>query len=194
MNKKNAIQFLLLLIIVLIFAVIFFKYFSQKPEVKKKTLQNEEINKFSEKKSNIIKDIEYLSKDSLGNTYKISARLGEINDQNPDLILLENVKAIIKIIGSEDIVIYSNFAKYNSQNYNTNFYENIRVNYIDNKINSEYLDFLFNKNIAILYQNIVYRNSQTKLFADRLEIDLITKNSKLSMKGEKEKIKIFYIK
>ena len=194
MNKKTTIQFSLFSIIVLIFILIFFKYFNQKIEVKKKTLQNEKVSKTSEKNPNIIKDIEYLSKDSAGNTYKINAKFGEIKDKESNLIILKNVKAIISIIDSEEIVIYSNFAKYNSQNYNTNFYENIRVHYAEHKINSEYLDFLFNKNLAILYQDIVYRNSQTKLLADRLEIDLITKNSKLSMKGEKEKIKIFYIK
>jgi hypothetical protein len=194
MNKKTAIQFSLFSIIVLIFILIFFKYFNQKIEVKKKTLQNEKVYKTSEKNPNIIKDIEYLSKDSAGNTYKINAKFGEIKDKESNLIILKNVKAIISIIDSEEIVIYSNFAKYNSQNYNTNFYENIRVHYAEHKINSEYLDFLFNKNLAILYQDIVYRNSQTKLLADRLEIDLITKNSKLSMKDENEKIEIFYLK
>jgi len=194
MNKKTAIQFSLFSIIVLIFILIFFKYFNQKIEVKKKTLQNEKVSKTSEKNPNIIKDIEYLSKDSAGNTYKINAKFGEIKDKESNLIILKNVKAIISIIDSEEIVIYSNFAKYNSQNYNTNFYENIRVHYAEHKINSEYLDFLFNKNLAILYQDIVYRNSQTKLLADRLEIDLITKNSKLSMKDENEKIEIFYLK
>ena len=194
MNKKTAIQFSLFSIIVLIFILIFFKYFNQKIEVKKKTLQNEKVSKTLEENSNIIKGIEYLSKDSLGNTYKINAEFGEINDKESNLILLKNVKAIINIIDSEEIVIYSSFAKYNSQNYNTNFYENIRVHYAEHKINSEYLDFLFNKNLAILYQDIVYRNSQTKLLADRLEIDLITKNSKLSMKDENEKIEIFYLK
>ena len=194
MNKKTAIQFSLFSIIVLIFILIFFKYFNQEIEVKKKTLQNEKVSKTSEKNPNIIKDIEYLSKDSAGNTYKINAKFGEIKDKESNLIILKNVKAIISIIDSEEIVIYSNFAKYNTQNYNTNFYENIRVYYAEHKINSEYLDFLFNKNLAILYQDIIYRNSQTKLLADRLEIDLITKNSKLSMKDENEKIEIFYLK
>ncbi len=194
MNKKTAAQFFLLLIIVAISFVIFLKYFNQKTEVKKKNLENKKISKTLEESSNIIKDIEYLSKDNIGNTYKINAKFGEINQNNTNLILLKNVKAIITIADSEDILIYSNFAKYNSQTYNTNFYENIRVHYGEHKINSEYLDFLFSQSIAILQQDIVYRNSQTKLLADRLEIDLITKNSKLSMKNKKEKIEIFYIK
>ena len=143
-------------------------------------------------KSNIIKDIKYLSKDDTGNIYSISAEFGEIKDQNSDIIYLENVKAKIKIINSDDIDIESDFAKYNSKNYDTNFYENTKVRYSGHKINCKYLDLLFNKNLAILHQNILYTNLQSSLMADRLEIDLITKNSTISMKDKKEKIKILY--
>ena len=41
-----------------------------------------------------------------------------------------------------------------------------------------------------MYKNIVYNKPGTKLKADRLEIDLITKNSKIFMDNKTEKIKI----
>ena len=56
------------------------------------------------------------------------------------------------------------------------------------------VDLLFNENLALLYDNIIYTSSKTKLFADRLEIDLITKNSKISMNNKNKKIKMFYNK
>ena len=151
-------------------------------------------NKVLKEKSNIIKDISYLSKDDAGNIYVINAEYGEINEDNPDIIFLENVKAKISIFNSEDFFIESDFAKYNSKNYNTNFYENTKVEYTEHKINCRYLDLLFNENLALLYEDVVYKNLQTRLLADRLEIDLITKNSKLSMKNNEEKINIFYTK
>ena len=52
--------------------------------------------------------------------------------------------------------------------------------------------FMKIRKFTILYESIVYKNLQTKLLADRLEIDLISKNSTLSMKDKKEKIKIVY--
>jgi len=109
-------------------------------------------------------------------------------------IFLKNVKAKISIIDSEDIYITSDFANYNSKNYDTNFFENIKIKYADHKIDCEYLDLLFNKNIAILNKNIVYKSLETNLLADRMEIDLITKNSKISMKNKKDKIEIVYKK
>ena len=194
MDKKTVIQLFLSSVIIFIFLVIFYKYFNQETSTKKIDNIEKEISKSLNEKSNLIKGIEYFSKDETGSIYNISAESGEINDNNPDIIFLTNVKAKISTLNSEDIFIESNFAKYNSKNYDTNFYENIKVNYAENKIDCEYLDLLFNRNQAILYENIVYKNLETRLLADRLEIDLITKNSKLSMKSEKEKIKIVYMK
>ena len=194
MNKKTALQLLLSSMVVAIFLTIFLKYFNQELESKKEKNSEEKISKVLKEKSNIIKDIRYLSKDDAGNIYVINAEYGEINEDNPDIIFLENVKAKISIFNSEDFFIESDFAKYNSKNYNTNFYENTKVEYTEHKINCRYLDLLFDKNLALLYEDVVYKNLQTRLLADRLEIDLITKNSKLSMKGAKEKIKIVYIK
>ena len=201
MDKKTVIQLFLSSVIILIFLVIFYKYFNQETSTKKiDNIEKETSKSLDEKsnlineKSNLIKGIEYFSKDETGSIYNIIAESGEINDNNPDIIFLTNVKAKISTLNSEDILIESNFAKYNSKNYDTNFYENIKVKYAEHKIDCEYLDLLFNKNQAILYENIVYKNLETRLLADRLEIDLITKNSKLSMKSEKEKIKIVYMK
>ena len=195
MNKKTLTQFFLGSIIILIFLVIFFKYFNQETSNKiVKNIEKKEIDKNLNQKSNLIKDIEYFSKDETGSIYSINAESGKINDDNPDIIFLTNVKAKISTLNSEDIFIQSDFAKYNSKNYDTNFYENIKVDYAEHNIGCEYLDLLFNKNRAFLYENIVYKNLDTKLLADRLEIDLITKNSKLSMKDENEKIKIVYMK
>ena len=194
MNKKTLIQLLLVSIVILVLLTIFFKYFYGNKKVTKIDSTKEKVSVVSKKNVNIIKDIKYLSKDNSGNTYLINAKIGEIAIDDPDIIFLKNVEAKISIVNSDDIYIVSNFANYNSKNYDTNFYENIKVKYGDHKIDCEYLDLLFNKNIAILHQNIVYKSLETNLLADRLEIDLITKNSKLSMKNEKEKIEVIYIK
>ena len=194
MNKKTLIQLLLLLTVLVILITIFFKYFYGDKEAIKIENLEEKVSSVSEKNSNIIKDIEYLSKDNSGNTYLINAKIGEIDSKNSNIIFLKNVKAKISIIDSEDIYITSDFANYNSKNYDTNFFENIKIKYADHKIDCEYLDLLFNKNIAILNKNIVYKSLETNLLADRMEIDLITKNSKISMKNKKDKIEIVYKK
>ena len=192
MKKKTVVQIFLSSIVIAISLTIFFKYFGEETDPIDKVVSKNETNEILNEKLNIIKDIQYLSKDETGNVYSIFAEYGEIKDQASNIIYLKNVKAKISILNSDDINIKSDYAKYNSKNYDTNFYENTKIDYAEHNINCEYLDLLFNKKLAILYESIVYKNLQTKLLADRLEIDLISKNSTLSMKDKKQKIKIVY--
>ena len=47
----------------------------------------------------------------------------------------------------------------------------------------------FQKNFVWLNTNVIYRNLDYELFADKIEIDLITKNSKI-FTNESKKVKI----
>ena len=194
MKKSTVVQIFLSSIVIAISLTIFFKYFGKEIDPIDKVVAKKETNEILNEKLNIIKDIKYLSKDEMGNVYSIFAEYGEIKDQDSNIIYLNNVKAKISILNSDDINIESDHAKYNSKNYDTNFYDNIKVDYVEHQIDCRYLDLLFNNNQAILYEDIIYKNLETVLLADRLEIDLITKNSKISMKNEKEKIKMLYNK
>jgi len=196
MNKKTLLQILLLLIVILIIGIFYFTYFYEQPKKNKLTgskLNNQNVLK-NENTSNIIQNIEYLSFDNDGNQYEIMAESGEIKNDNSDIIYMNNVKAKISFINGETINISSEFAKYNAKNYNTYFSKNININYLEHKIKCQKLDLLFVENLALLYDNIIYTSLKTKFFADRLEIDLITKNSKISMNDKNKKIEIFYNK
>ena len=103
---------------------------------------------------------------------------------------MTNVKATIILKNSEPIKISSNFAKYNNNSYETNFYKDVVFLYNDHLAESENIDLLFDENLVTIYKNIVYKNSNTQLKADRLEIDLITKNSKIFMENKTKKIKL----
>ena len=138
----------------------------------------------------ITHNLKYFSVDEKGNKYEITSEYGVISTDNPDIIMMKNVKAIIEIYNSDPIIITSNFAKYNVKNYDTNFQGSIFVKHDDNKLNGENLDLSFQDNLMSMYNNIIYQNLDTKLFADKLEIDLITKDSKIIMNNKQSKIKI----
>ena len=159
----------------------------------KNSLSNQNLTEDKDS-SNIIENIKYLSFDNVGNKYEINAKTGQIKNNISEIIYMKNVNAKINFINAEPINIASDFATYNTKNYNTYFSKNINMSYLEHKIECEKLDLLFSNNLALLYDNIIYTNLKTKLFADRLEIDLITKNSKISMNNKNKKIKMFYNK
>ena len=63
----------------------------------------------------------------------------------------------------------------------------------NNTINADRFDLTFDKKIAIISGNIIYKNLNTKMIADKIEMDLITKESKIFMNDKEKKIKIITI-
>ena len=62
--------------------------------------------------SNIIEDVNYKSSDAQGNQYIISAKRGEIDYSEPNILFLTDVTALIKLKNSDRIEIASDFGKY----------------------------------------------------------------------------------
>jgi len=189
MKKKILIQLFLFSLFLFLSIFFFYKYFIKESQIIKKTMSDKNlITKNLE--TNLITDLRYFSIDDNGNKYEITSEFGEIGTDELDIILMTNVKAVIDIYNSDPIIITSNFAKYNVKNYDTKFKENVLVKHVDNKLNGENLDLSFQNNLMLMYNNIIYQNSDTKLLADKIEIDLITKDSKIIMNDKKSKIKI----
>ena len=188
MNKKSLLQ-LFLIIIILLTSFFFFKTYI----VKKDThvvLENTFNEIDSEEKSNLVYNIQYITRDEDGNSYILESDIGELNDDQKELIVMRGVKAIIESENSEQIIIYSNNAKYNKLSKNTNFYTNVIINFGSNHITSDKLDFIFEKNLVTISKNIIYKNLDTKLEADKIEIDLLTKNTKIFMDDKSKKVKL----
>ena len=141
-------------------------------------------------KSNIIQDVEYISKDNKGNEYIINAKKGEIDFTNTNIIFLTDVKMVIKLINSNNVYITSDYGKYNSNNFDTVFSKNVIITYLENKITGEYLDFSINRNSMIISRNVIYTNLENILKADVIEMNLETKDIKIFMYENKKKVNI----
>ena len=139
--------------------------------------------------SNIIKNVNYTSTDNKGNKYTINAKIGEI-DINDSSIIFLNVKANIELQNSEIIKIFSDFGKYNINNYDTVFSKNVKITYLKNKILSEYLDFSIGRNSMIISKNVRYYNDKNILISDVIEMNLETKDTKVFMHNVNEKVNI----
>tara|TARA_B110000858_G_C17543724_1_gene354749 strand:- start:1 stop:576 length:576 start_codon:yes stop_codon:yes gene_type:complete len=188
MGKKTIVQIALLFILLIIIFFFYYKYFFFKEEIVNLTYQNNEVVSSD---NNLIKNLEYLSTDKNGNKYLINAEYGDISfaDAEENIILMTNVNAQIDLFEKDTVYLTSNFAKYNTLNLETNFYKNVVLQYTQHEISSDNIDLSFEKNFAWVYNNIVYNSSTNKFFADKLEIDLLTKDSKIYMYDNK-KIKI----
>ena len=187
MKKKIFLQ-IFLVFLTIVFSLILF---NQTVEKENKTVSKEEIQK-NETENNLIEGIKYFSKDMKGNTYLIESKNGIINKKNPDIIYLIDVEAEINFDKDQLIRVKSNKAIYNINNYDTEFKENVKLSYEDNKISCKNIVIKFSENYAILSGNLVYNNLLTSLFADKMKVDLITRTTKTSMTNNQDKVKIVY--
>ena len=207
MKKRNLFKILLILILIIFTWFIYSQYFKKSNDLLSvitnttdttnttdpadpadtKTAVEEEVIY----NSNIIKDINYTSRDLRGNEYILVAKEGEIDLNNSDIIFLTDVTANIKLAkNSELIVITSNYGKYNTINYDTIFSKNVKIDYVDNIITGDYLDFSMLDNLLIISRNVVYKNLENTMKADVLEFYIQTKNTKIYMYDSKKKVNI----
>ncbi|WP_075505974.1 LPS export ABC transporter periplasmic protein LptC [Candidatus Pelagibacter communis] len=139
---------------------------------------------------NIIENVEYKSQDSKGNKFIIRAETGEIDYNKDNIIYLTNVSAKIILTNSQDITITSDFGKYDNLNYDTIFSKNVIIKYLENNIKSDYMDFSINRNTMIISKNVVYSNLENVIKADVLEIKIDSKDAKIFMYKNKDKVKM----
>ena len=186
-------KFVKILIIIGIFISLFYIFYYKFYRLNQKTIsipETENIEQDLSYNSNIIEDVNYKSTDAEGNEYIISAKKGEIDYSEPNILFLTKVSALIRLKDSDNIVITSDFGKYNSNNFDTIFSKNVVVDYLENKITSEYLDFSINRNTMIISKNVIYNNSQNILHADVVEINLETKDTLIFMYENEKKVNI----
>ncbi len=194
MNVKTAIQLLIFLLMgIFIFFFIkntFLKY--QKDIVyldlnKDKAIEKTETEK---NENTIIKNLNYVSIDAKGNEYTLNAKYGEESKEDSNIILLKQVVGKIKLKNKSDIEIKSDFAKYNSITFDTNFYENVFGFFEESKVSSDNLDLFFKNNKAIMYNNIKYLDRNTTANADEISFNLLNGDINIRMFDKKKKIQI----
>tara|TARA_B100000965_G_C19509340_1_gene721223 strand:+ start:643 stop:1209 length:567 start_codon:yes stop_codon:yes gene_type:complete len=184
MVKKIIILTLLSVTLIVIYFYIDRSINQSKDITEKISKDNNEYN------SNIIKDVNYSSKDLNGNQYIINADEGEIDLSDPNIIYLKNVRGLIKLTNGNKVTINSKYGKYNIDNYDTIFNLDVNVDYLDNNIIGQYLDVSINRNSLIMSKNVVYTNLKNILKADVIEMNIQTKDTKIFMYDSKEKVNI----
>ena len=184
--KKKIFIIYIAIFISIISVISYYKYSKEKNiSTIEKVISDEDSYK-----SNIMENVSYSSKDAKGNEYIVNASQGEIDYDKPNVIYLTDVKAFIKLTNSNNVTITSDYGRYNSNNFDTIFNKNVVINYLDNKITGEYLDFSMQRNSMIISRNVIYTNLENILKADVIEIDITTKDTKIFMFQDNKKVNI----
>ena len=148
--------------------------------------------KENEKKSvdkNILMEVEYVTTDNRGNKYQIFAKSAKTNPTDKDVLDLNQVRGIITSDYRSTIYIVSDFAKYNSVDLNSKFYNNVVINFEDKQIDCDAFTMDMNINLAEAYGNVVVTDPKSKMYAGIITLDIKTKDININPETKK-KIKI----
>ena len=200
-KEKKIIQFILLSIGLLLILITYILY----PNIKEKRagLNEKELSKneiFEEdsktikgEETNTFKNVEYKGFYNLTNPFSIKSDKALILKEDPNIIYMTNMKAIILMKDGKTVIITSDKGRYNKQTYDSFFEENVKATDSETIILSENLDLIASKDIAIIYNNVTITNEEEgSLKADKIDYNFITEFYKISMYKDKNvKIKIY---
>ena len=161
-----------------------------KIDVKKKNEISEE-DKNIESANSSIQNLSYKVKLPDDKEYEIIANSSELSyKNNAEIILMNNVVAKFIDKNERIIKIEADQAKFNNTNYYTNFNNNVRIQYLNNIITSDTLNYNFETNEIFISDNIFYQGIHGTIVADNILINILSKDIKVFMNNPKDKIKI----
>ena len=200
---KSFLQLFLFALLMIIFYFFYKSYFVDNKNIetsmveenlKDPLISQEEIieqKKDTEYKKNLITNLTYKVDLINAGNYEIKSGSSEIvYEDNSEIVLMKNVVAVFTDNKNNRIQITSDFASFNSSNYNTYFKENIKIQYENHIITSNKIDFDFTGNTILIYEDVVYTDIKKKIVTDNIKINLITKKVEFYMNDKNENIRI----
>ena len=187
---KNLIQLSLVCLVIISSYVFYKKYLAKNDQnIKEITSINNDFIEKSE--NNQIKNLKYEINLNENNRYIITSVFSELISSNDhEIVKMQIVEAKFLDEKQLPLLIKADNANYNNQNYNTNFRNNISIEYMNNKIFSDKLDLDFENNIIKIYENVTYESELGMIKSDNILINLITKEIDIHMNNEDKTIEL----
>ena len=172
---KKIYQLIIIFFIITSSYIFYKQYFAQNTNRIKYSNNSKTLNLKSES-DNVIKNLKYEIQIDNSRQYIITSESSEItNLNNVEVIQMNEVEAMLFDLNKAPLKIYSDKAIFNSSNYNTNFFGNIKISYEDNFMFANKLDFDFQSNQILISEDVKYVGSKSIIKSDIIKIDILTK-------------------
>ena len=187
-KKQRGIQFGLVLIGFFLIIATYF-YF---PSIKKgEILKDQSVNREPQKNEGIeqstyFENLEYKGLYDLDKPFRVKSKEAYILSEEPDIVYMENMHVILYLSENRIVEITGLKGRYNKENYNCFFIQDVLATDGETVITANNLDLLSTKNIMKIYNNVNLDNATSSLQADKIDYNFETKYFKASMFGDKK--------
>ena len=186
-KKQRGVQFILVSIGLFLIIVTYFYY----PSIKKdKILKDQSVNKDSQKVENIgqstsFENLEYKGLYNLDKPFRVKSKEAYILSQEPDIVYMKSMHVILYLSDNRVVEITSLRGRYNKENYNCFFEQDVLATDGEIIITAKNLDLLATENIMKIYNDVNLDNATSFLQADKIDYNFKTKYFKVSMFDDK---------
>ena len=186
-KKQRGVQFVLVSIGLLLIIATYFYY----PSIKKdKILKDQSVNKDSQKVQNIdqstsFENLEYKGLYNLNKPFTVKSKEAYILNEEPDIVYMKNMHVILYLSDNRVVEITSLRGRYNKENYNCFFEQDVLATDGEIIITAKNLDLLATENIMKIYNDVNLDNATSFLQADKIDYNFETKYFKVSMFDDK---------
>ena len=186
-KKQRGMQFTLVSIGLLLIIATYFYY----PSIKKdKLLKDQSVNKDFKKVGDIaqstsFENLEYKGLYNLNKPFRVKSKEAYILSQEPDIVYMKSMHVILYLSDNRVVEITSLRGRYNKENYNCFFEQDVLATDGEIIITAKNLDLLATENIMKIYNDVNLDNATGSLQADKIDYNFETKYFKVSMFDDK---------
>ena len=187
-KKQQGIQLGLVSIGILLIIATYF-YF---PSIKKnKILKDQSANKETQKieevdESTYFEKLEYKGLYDLDKPFNVKSDEAHILNSDPDVVYMKNMHVTLYLSENRIVKITSLKGRYNKENYNCFFEQDVIATDGETTITAENIDLIATKSIMKVYNDVDLNNATNSLQADKIDYNFETKYFKVSMFNDKE--------
>ena len=186
-KKQRGIQLALISIGLLLFLLTYLYYPSlneDKPFGKLSV--KEDLEKTTNRdQTTSFEDIKYKGLYDLDKPFRVKSKEAYIQSQEPDIVYMKNMHVILYLSDNRVVEITSLRGRYNKENYNCFFEQDVFATDGEIIITAKNLDLLATENIMKVYNDVNLDNATSSLQADKIDYNFETKHFKVSMFGDK---------
>ena len=111
-----------------------------------------------------------------------------LNKDQPDLVELKNVHSFTKLNDGSTLSVKADKANYYKKSKNIKYYQNVKILNKDGIITAKIANFLSDKNLIRLEQNVIYKDNKNTIKGDIAELNTMTNNLEIFMLKEKDRV------
>ena len=177
MERKKKLRITQFFLLIFALLIIYLTYYNK--EISNTDLADSEQTKEAlkdEGDDDLFFNIEYTGLDLRGNRYLLKSEKARLDELRPEIVYMDIVHAIFYFKDNTILYIWSDKGVYNNKNFDMEFSNNVRAEYLSSKLFAEKANYSNTGNYLSIYENVRIDDIRGNLIADKLLFDINKQN------------------